>query len=394
MQLLQHIADHAISDSGRRRFLVRSDSEGRTWVSVAGPFRRMPFVHRHTGSTPGETALDPVSVSSDEDDDVTAFASNPLVEPDDTTAAAPGCHHDSESEPDSFPPTFPDATPDVTLDCKSEPSDDVPPLAQVTPESAPSPQNAPSPGSPVQFSACQESDIISGGIPSPHQPAFHDLGPWSSLFLPQGHSPSPGLSLHPSPPQQLPIPRTASLLQFCVSLSLTPWSPHPSPFPRHWTDLPSHPSLHQFLVPLPRDRSLLPVQEATSRPGPTFCPWLPVMRPVLRLNRPTDTHPTSFLPLSYLLPTSPSRANLSHTTPPSPRPSLGPLHPHQSLARPSSRSSVSNQFPHPGSPAPRKPVGALSTAHSDPKPSSPSGSARCRLRCSLHFTTLIQSPSR
>ena len=36
-----------------------------------------------------QTALDPVSVSSDEDDDVAAFASNASVEPDDTAAAAP-----------------------------------------------------------------------------------------------------------------------------------------------------------------------------------------------------------------------------------------------------------------------------------------------------------------
>ena len=39
-QLLQHIADHAIADSGRRRFLLHSDHDGRTWVSVAAPLRR------------------------------------------------------------------------------------------------------------------------------------------------------------------------------------------------------------------------------------------------------------------------------------------------------------------------------------------------------------------
>ena len=36
-QLLQHIADHALADSGRRRFLLHSDHDGRTWVSVAAP---------------------------------------------------------------------------------------------------------------------------------------------------------------------------------------------------------------------------------------------------------------------------------------------------------------------------------------------------------------------
>ena len=45
-QLLQHIADHAISDSGRRRFLLHSDHDGRTWVTVAAPLRRMPRRHR------------------------------------------------------------------------------------------------------------------------------------------------------------------------------------------------------------------------------------------------------------------------------------------------------------------------------------------------------------
>ena len=38
-QHLQHVADHAIADSGRRRFLLHSDHEGRSWVSVAAPFQ-------------------------------------------------------------------------------------------------------------------------------------------------------------------------------------------------------------------------------------------------------------------------------------------------------------------------------------------------------------------
>ena len=45
-QLLQHVADHAISDSGRRRFLLHSENDGRTWVTVAAPLRRMPRRHR------------------------------------------------------------------------------------------------------------------------------------------------------------------------------------------------------------------------------------------------------------------------------------------------------------------------------------------------------------
>ena len=100
-------------------------SEGRTWVSVAGPLRRMPRRHRlrsrrgthrdedepcHAVSTragaadgtPGATALDPVSVrvSSDEDDDVPACDSNASVDPDDTIAdtdVEQECHLDQVS---------------------------------------------------------------------------------------------------------------------------------------------------------------------------------------------------------------------------------------------------------------------------------------------------------
>ena len=45
-QPLQHIADHAISDNGRRRFLLHSDHDGRTWVTVAAPLWRLPRRHR------------------------------------------------------------------------------------------------------------------------------------------------------------------------------------------------------------------------------------------------------------------------------------------------------------------------------------------------------------
>ena len=63
-QLLQHIADHAISDSGRRRFLLHSDHDGRTWVTVAAPLRRMPRRHRRARpmSRPSH-----ISVSSEDD---------------------------------------------------------------------------------------------------------------------------------------------------------------------------------------------------------------------------------------------------------------------------------------------------------------------------------------
>ena len=98
-QLLQHVADHAIADSGCRRFLLQSDQEGRTWVSVAAPLRRMPRRHRRRsrrGSRQQEgdaemmqsparapivdapvATLDHVSVSSEDDgdDDATGHAS-------------------------------------------------------------------------------------------------------------------------------------------------------------------------------------------------------------------------------------------------------------------------------------------------------------------------------
>ena len=48
-QILQHVADHSIADNGRRWFLLHSDHEGHTWVTVAAPivrpsrrFRRKP----------------------------------------------------------------------------------------------------------------------------------------------------------------------------------------------------------------------------------------------------------------------------------------------------------------------------------------------------------------
>ena len=82
-QILQRIADHAIADSGRRRFLLRSDHEGHTWITVAAPtarparrlrrrFRRARF------SVPADPAVNTrvpspvpahVSVSSVDDDD-------------------------------------------------------------------------------------------------------------------------------------------------------------------------------------------------------------------------------------------------------------------------------------------------------------------------------------
>ena len=75
-QLLQHMADHAISDNGRRRFLLHSDHDGRTLVSVAAHLRRMPRRHRRgtrRRSSPQRAVDKPlfclshVSISSEDD---------------------------------------------------------------------------------------------------------------------------------------------------------------------------------------------------------------------------------------------------------------------------------------------------------------------------------------
>ena len=94
-QLLQHIADHAISDNGRRRFLLRSDHDGRTWVTVAAPLRRMPRRHRRgtrrrSPLQPGSAVVKPVfrpshiSVSSEDD----------FVDDADVSADIPGLHEE------------------------------------------------------------------------------------------------------------------------------------------------------------------------------------------------------------------------------------------------------------------------------------------------------------
>ena len=78
-QLLQCITEHTFGSRGRRRFLLRSDEEGRTWVSVSDPVRRFPWSHRRRhrrGTHRGPTAApqvdsfpDVISVESDDDDD-------------------------------------------------------------------------------------------------------------------------------------------------------------------------------------------------------------------------------------------------------------------------------------------------------------------------------------
>ena len=45
--MLQFIAEHAFSSAGHRRFLLRSDHEGRTWVSVTRSLRRFSKRRHH-----------------------------------------------------------------------------------------------------------------------------------------------------------------------------------------------------------------------------------------------------------------------------------------------------------------------------------------------------------
>ena len=45
-QLSQSITERTFGNRGRRRFLLRSDDVGRTWVSVSGPASRFPRNHR------------------------------------------------------------------------------------------------------------------------------------------------------------------------------------------------------------------------------------------------------------------------------------------------------------------------------------------------------------
>ena len=169
-QPLQHITEHAFGSGGRRRFLLHSDSDGRTWVTVAESMRLFP--RRHQRRRPGRVSPEPgcvsvVTVSFADGCDAHTFEDGvggapvyaldchiesrvfadtkhlsessdivpPLVEPastvPDVTMGRDSLHADIPalvSEPDCFPPTLPD--------CKSEPSDDELPLAAVSPFSS------------------------------------------------------------------------------------------------------------------------------------------------------------------------------------------------------------------------------------------------------------------
>ena len=167
-QLFQFFSEIAFGSGGRRRFLLSSDTDGRTWVTVAALFLvatigvgLVPVV-TGKGHVPDPTSLDPgfgsvVSISSADDCDVRTFdvdtagapvdtsdcpiesvASNHLSESSDKVSAAVGIAStildvkkdrsflqvDTPafvSEPECSPPTLPDCEPcdDEFLDPES-----------------------------------------------------------------------------------------------------------------------------------------------------------------------------------------------------------------------------------------------------------------------------------
>ena len=79
-QLLQCITEHTFGSRGRGRFLLRSDADGRTCVSVSDPVRRFPRSHPRRDSFRGPTAAPQVGSFPDlifveSDDDVDSVAS-------------------------------------------------------------------------------------------------------------------------------------------------------------------------------------------------------------------------------------------------------------------------------------------------------------------------------
>ena len=121
-QLLQHIADHAISDNGRRRVLLHSD-DGRTWVTVAAPLRRMPRrhrrgAHRRSPQQRGSAVDKPVSRPSH----ISVSSEDDFVDDADVSADIPGLHEEDPAG-DSADPDSPceDAVPgDLDQDVKLE----------------------------------------------------------------------------------------------------------------------------------------------------------------------------------------------------------------------------------------------------------------------------------
>ena len=247
-QLLQHIADHAISDNGRRRFLLRSDQDGRTWVTVAAPLRRTPRRHRRgsrrrsspqRGSTVDKPVVCPSHIAVSSEDDFVDDADIPGLHEEDPAGASadpdspseeavPGdlerdvkLEHEVKSEEAlvddcSLAPTLQDVG---SQTCKDEPQDsteDAMPSAQVFTQSVPS-------LSPVSTMDSRSLTPPPGQTlysVTPTVPCMRESGlsvdsltrePWTSLGVTSRDSFFPGfLNLHSRGPGFPPSPYSVS----------------------------------------------------------------------------------------------------------------------------------------------------------------------------------------
>ena len=98
--MLQFISEHAFSSEVRRRFLLRSDNEGRTWVSVTQSLRRFTRRRRQRGGPDASRTL--ATATRGCDGDVLSISSGSSLEDDSTI----GCQHPATG----------------TVEVKSEPS--------------------------------------------------------------------------------------------------------------------------------------------------------------------------------------------------------------------------------------------------------------------------------
>ena len=120
--MLQFISEHAFSSEGRRRFLLRSDNEGRTWVSVTQSLRRFTMPRRRRGGPDASRTLatDPRGC----DGDVLSISSGYSLEDDSTIAfqrpAAGPVEVKSEPSGSATRSQDPAVSP-TQLDCKDEP---------------------------------------------------------------------------------------------------------------------------------------------------------------------------------------------------------------------------------------------------------------------------------
>ena len=111
--MLQFISEHAFSSEGRRRFLLRSDHDGRTWVSVTRSLRRFSKRRRQCGC-PGASRT--LATARDGDDDMLSISSGCSLEAVQATGST-----EVKSEPSSpAPGSHQEPAVPPTLLCKEE----------------------------------------------------------------------------------------------------------------------------------------------------------------------------------------------------------------------------------------------------------------------------------